>query len=289
MKIIDCKTVRNEMLQEAKARAQGLSLRAKYPYTEPALAIIHVGDDDASNVYVRNKIKTCEEVGIKCEVKNFPSTVTFLELLYKIKQLNDTPFVHGIILQLPLPDHLKEYERRLLDEISHVKDVDGLGSESMGNLWSGNWCHKPATAAGVMRLLPDDLSGKIVCIVGRSNLVGKPLIKMLMDRNATVRVCHSKTDDLFLQTFNSDIIITAIGKPKYITPKYTNMLMPQTWIDVGINRDENGKLCGDIDIDAFAKYEDHSITPVPRGVGILTTAQLTLNVIDACERLNMIA
>ena len=276
MNIIDCKKVRQDMLTEAKLELTKIfALEGKVL----KLVVIQVEGDPASDVYIRNKIKTCEQVGIKCEHIKLPNDISVGNLRKVIVAASEDSKVHGVMLQLPLPDHLKQYEQSLLDTIPWNKDVDGLCTDNVGRLWNNKPCITPATAQGIMRLLPEDLSGKIACVVGRSNLVGKPLVKLLEERNATVVLCHSKTGDLANCTLGSDIIITAIGKPKYFSA-YCAIDDYQTWIDVGINRDENGKLCGDIDIDDFKNHEI-DITPVPSGVGLLTVSQLILNIIKA--------
>lgn len=271
MKIIDCKSIRAEMLKEAKERNPG-DLR---------LTIISVEGDPASEVYIRNKVKTAEEVGIRCNVIQCPNDIEYELLKDVIECEANTSVVTGVILQLPLPDHLKPYERELLDCIPWYKDVDGLSSESISRLWSGLPCLTPATPTGILRLLPEDLSGKLVTVISRSDLIGKPLIKLLLDRNASVSVCHSKSGTGIDYLINgADIVVTGIGRAEYFD--FTNTLRGQIWIDCGINRDVYGRLCGDV-----ASWSLHgmdvSITPVPGGVGILTTAQLMLNVIMAYE------
>ena len=271
MSLIDCKSVREEILGEILAKG----------YKNLKLVIISTSDDPASKVYVRNKIKTAESVGIAAEVINCnPALLESVKIT--LSYLAQDPSVTGIILQLPLAEHLKPYERELLDLIPFEKDVDGLTSENMGRLWSGKPCLVPATAVGVMRLLPEDLSGKIVTVVNRSDLIGKPLIKLLLDRNATVKVCHSKTCNLRYETYSADIVIVGIGVPRFFG-YYDFGPGRQTWIDCGINRDQDGKLCGDLDIDAFSLTFGKDVTPVPGGVGLLTTAQLMYNVMRAYE------
>lgn len=274
MNYIDCKSVRDKIFEDVKSRNPG-NLR---------LAIIQVEGDDASNVYVKNKVDTAISVGIEICVIKWPKDVSYEELYASIQVYNDRPDVTGVMLQLPLPDHLKDREQDLLDCISWYKDVDGLSTESVGRLWSDLPCIVPATPGGVMHLLPEDLSGKYVTVVSRSKLIGKPLIKLLLDRNASVDVCHSKTKYLDGHTQSADIVITGIGKPKFFDDRYR--LFNQTWIDCGINRDENGKLCGDTAPETWNLYSDNEIvevTPVPGGVGILTTAQLMANVLKAYE------
>ena len=274
MGYIDCKAVRDEILNEVKSRNPG-NLK---------LVIIQVEGDDASEVYVRNKVKTAESVGIECEVVKCGNDVNYINLIGIIYRYAYSHGVTGLMLQLPLPDHLKKYEQRLLDTIPWYMDVDGLSTNSVGRLWSDLPCIVPATPGGVMRLLPEDLSGKHVVVINRSNLIGKPLTKLLLDRNATVSVCHSKTGYLKDYTNTADIVITGIGKAKYFDGYYP--YINQVWIDCGINRDENGKLCGDIDPETWNVnnvYLNREVTPVPGGVGILTTAQLMANVLTAYE------
>lgn len=279
MELIDCKKIREQMLAEAKLEVEKI-----YADTgkKLKLVVIQVEGDNASNVYIKNKLKTAEECGVVCEHVKLPNDISYEHLINAIENFifYDVSCT-GIMLQLPLPDHLKPYQQKLLDLIPWQMDVDGLSAKSVGRLWSGQDCITPATAQGVMRLLPNDLSDKNVCVLGRSNLVGKPLVKLLEERNATVTLCHSKSGDIGWYARQGQIIISAIGKPRLLTSGWcTNPSMSQTFIDVGINRDENGKLCGDIDIDTF-KETDCDITPVPGGVGLLTTAQLITNVVKA--------
>lgn len=276
MRLINCKEIREQMLTEAREKIASIPEKL-------TLAIISAGDDDASKVYIKNKIKTAESVGILTKHYHIYPGESAYDVATLISRLNDKPNITGIMLQLPLRDEFKPFERDLLDAISWDKDVDGLTSTNVAKLWLGEDCITPATPTGILRLLPEDLSGKAITIVNRSNLIGKPLAKLLLDRNATVQICHSKTDKLKAKIACSDYVITGIGKPKYFKDyPYYEILSPTAWIDCGINRDENGKLCGDVDIDSF-KNRDVAITPVPGGVGTLTTAQLMLNVIKAYE------
>lgn len=280
MNVINCKNVRENMLFEARKKI--------YKISEPLkLVIIQVGDNDASNTYIRNKIKTAQEVGIETRVLRCSSQVSSQDLKQLIIEYNKRPDVTGIMLQLPLPARLSTEAQEILDCISWRKDVDGLSSESLGRLWTGRECITPATPTGIMRLLPEDLSGRKVTIVNRSNLIGKPLAKMLLDRDATVTVCHSKTNGLGRFCSEADVVVTGTGKAKMFDGFKSSIMKEQIWIDCGINRDENGNLCGDLDVASFKAhsklYSDHTITSVPGGVGILTTAQLMLNVIKAYE------
>lgn len=277
---INCKKIREEMLTEAKEK---LSKIHKEIGRKLKLVVIQVEGDQASDVYVRNKVRTCESVGVECDVVKLPTCISFFKLVDVLTGCNKNDKVDGIILQLPLPNHLKTYQSDLLNMISWHKDVDGLNDHNIMKLWTGKDGIRPATAEAVMRVLPDDLCNDTVTVIGRSNLVGKPLIKMLMDRNATVSVCHSKTyiKDIEHVIDNSSIVISAVGKPKClaVTPKLKYHV---TYIDVGINRDNDGNLCGDLDIVENPNRGCH-YTPVPGGVGILTTAQIVLNLIKCYE------
>lgn len=274
MQFIDCKSVRKQILTEVKRKVADIGEPLK-------LAIFQVGDDDASKVYVRNKIKTAKEVGIQPEVVKCSESIHPGDLKYLIQVYAEMDDITGIMLQLPLPGRLSGYKQELLDLIPWYKDVDGLSSESVGRLWNGRDSIAPATPSGILRLLPDDLSGKNVCIINRSNLIGKPLMKLLLDRNATVTVCHSKTTpwDLMINAKESEIVVTGIGEPKWFDHEFMSGM--QTWIDCGINRDFEGHLCGDVDAEHGNVHA--SVTPVPGGVGLLTTASLMANVVKAYE------
>ena len=243
----------------------------------PRLVIISVGEDPASKVYVRNKMKAAEEVGIIAN--HFPMTadVDSEYVIDIIKKFDDCAEVDGIMVQLPLPSHLDE--RAIIDAIDSAKDVDGLTTTNIGRLRSGQDCLKPCTAAGIIDLLAYydiNLNGEDVTIVGRSNIVGKPLADMMMAGGATVTQCHSKTRNLGRHMFDADIVISAIGKPKYFN--HQRIRHGAIVVDVGINHDDDGRLCGDVD------YEDvknivYAITPVPGGVGPMTVAELMKNVV----------
>ena len=248
----------------------------------PRLAIISVGDDPASKVYVRNKMKAAEEVGINATHYSFAVDDKPEAVLEMIKVLNYSDFVDGIMVQLPLPKDWNE--RKIIDAIDPAKDVDGLTTTNIGRLRSGQDCLKPCTAAGIFDLCKYyniDLDGKDVTIIGRSNIVGKPLADMMMAEGATVTQCHSHTKQLQNHTDYADIVVSAIGQPKFVTDFYVHGC--QTVIDVGINRDENGKLCGDVDFDGV-KDKVENITPVPGGVGPMTVAELMKNVVIAWRK-----
>lgn len=246
----------------------------------PNLVIITVGEDHASKIYVRNKIKACEEVGIGVShyIANLDTTTP--ENLKKIiYAYNKSDTIDGIMVQLPLPDGFDE--REIIDAINPAKDVDGLTTTNIGRLRSGQSCLRPCTAAGIIDLCKYyniELDGKDVTIIGRSNIVGKPLADLMMAEGATVTQCHSHTWHLSEHTRYADIVVSAIGKPKFLDETYFGL--DHTIIDVGINRDEEGKLCGDVDFDAVKSYCDN-ITPVPGGVGPMTVAELMQNVVQA--------
>jgi methylenetetrahydrofolate dehydrogenase (NADP+)/methenyltetrahydrofolate cyclohydrolase len=252
----------------------------------PRLVIITVGEDPASKVYVRNKIRACEEVGIDVGhyVANLDTT-TPENLKMIIRAYNETDTIDGIMVQLPLPEGFDE--REIIDTIDPSKDVDGLTTTNIGKLRSGQPCFQPCTARGVIDLLDYygiEMDGKNVAIVGRSNIVGRPLADLMMARGATVTQCHSRTKYLGDHTEYADIIVSAVGKPKFINFDYLGS--GKVVIDVGINRDENGKLCGDVDFDEVKDYCS-AITPVPGGVGPMTVAELLRNTVEAWQRNNI--
>ena len=247
----------------------------------PHLTIVLVGDVMASKIYVKNKIKACEYTGIKSTLIKKEETIQTEELVALIEELNNDDSVDGIIVQLPLPKHIDE--QLIINTISHKKDVDGFGIENKGRLFSGLDCFKSATPFGIIKLLEAyniDITGMNAVVVGRSNIVGKPMSIMLLDKNATVTICHSKTKDLKSVTSQADLLVVAIGKTKFIKE---NMVKENAIvIDVGMNRDEFG-LCGDVDFENVSKKASY-ITPVPGGVGPLTIAMLLTNTVLAYKR-----
>lgn len=248
-----------------------------------SLAVIVVGDDPASKIYVNNKKKACEYVGIKSLEYKLPEDVSEAELLNLIDYLNLADCVHGILVQLPLPKHINK--DKVLERIDSRKDVDGFTAINTGKLWQGQYDFAPCTAIGVIELLDYygiDIAGKNCVIVGRSNIVGKPLAALLLERNATVTVCHSKTKGLYKHTSNADILISAVGKPKFIT--WGLVKNGAVVIDVGINRDENGKVCGDVDFEGV-KDKVSAINPVPGGCGLMTVAMLMKNTLEAAKQM----
>ena len=247
----------------------------------PKLVIISVGDDPASAVYVRNKMKAAEEVGIEVKHHQFGTTKKdAFEVISAIYFYNALQEIDGIMVQLPLPKDWNE--RAIIDAIDPGKDVDGLTTINIGRLRSGQPCFEPCTAAGIIDLCKYyniGLEGKNVTIIGRSNIVGKPLADMMMAEGATVTQCHSKTKNLTNHITGADIVVSAVGKPKFLTRKNFSF-MTEAIIDVGINRDEDGKLCGDVAFDEVVYYCNY-ITPVPGGVGPMTVAELMKNVVEA--------
>ena len=248
----------------------------------PCLAVILVGDDPASAIYVRNKKKDCEEIGIKSLEFIFGSDITDDFLVSEIKRLNEDDSVDGILVQLPLPKGLDE--KRVIAAISPEKDVDAFVSSNVGQIMLGTPVFLPCTPAGVMELLAEygiDPAGKECVVVGRSNIVGKPMAMLLLAKNGTVTICHSRTKDLAETTRRADILVAAVGKSKLITADMVKN--DAVVVDVGMNRDENGKLCGDVDFNSVSEKASF-ITPVPGGVGVMTRAMLMKNTCTAWRK-----
>ncbi len=276
-KIIDGKAISLQIKDELKEKAAAKKAAGK----TITLAVIQVGDNPASCVYVRNKKKGCEYIGIESLSYELPEETKEEELLTLIKELNQKEEVNGILVQLPLPEHIDE--DRVIKTIDPIKDVDGFHPQSVGALCIGQPGFVSCTPAGIIQLLKRsgiEIAGKECVIVGRSNIVGKPMALLLLRENATVTIAHSKTKNLKEVTKRADILIAAVGKPKMITADYVKE--GAVVIDVGINRDENGKLCGDVD---FADVEPvcSAITPVPGGVGPMTIAMLLYNCMESAE------
>jgi len=248
----------------------------------PSLAVILVGDDPASQVYVRNKIKACAEAGIRSLHETYPADLSEKDLLGRIAALNADDAVHGILVQMPLPPHISA--QRVIEAIDASKDVDGYSIESAGRLLAGLPGFKPCTPWGCMTLIAStgmSLRGKHAVVIGRSNTVGKPMALMLLQADATVTVCHSRTPDLGEHTRRADVVVVAVGRAGTLT---ADMVKPgAVVIDVGMNRDAGGKLCGDVDFAGVAEVAG-AITPVPGGVGPMTIAMLLSNTVDAAER-----
>ena len=280
-RILEGKVFAQQFKEAAGKRAE--AFRQKYG-TAPGLAVIIVGENPASQVYVRNKHKSCEELGIRSDVIRMPEHATKEELLAKIDELNADRAIHGILVQLPLPDAIHAQEEEILNRINPAKDVDGFHPVNVGRLVTGSPGLVPCTPAGCIRMLEladIPMDGKRAVIIGRSNIVGKPMLHLLMAKHATVTVCHSHTQNLPEITREADILVAAIGKPKFVT---ADMVKPgATVIDVGINRIAPKKLVGDVDFEAVKEVAG-AITPVPGGVGLLTVAMLMQNVVEAAER-----
>lgn len=276
--IIDGKKIASEIREEIKQNTRALSERGRIP----GLAAVLVGDNPASVIYVRNKRKACEAAGIYSEEHKLPESTPQDKLEALIRRLNDDPRVHGILVQLPLPKHLDS--ERVLLAVSPDKDVDGLHPYNIGRLTMGSPTFVPCTPAGVMAMLEYHqipMEGKRAAVIGRSNLVGRPVALLLMHRNATVTVCHSKTVDIAAIGREADILIAAIGKPKFVTADMVRE--GAAVIDVGINRLPDGSLVGDVDYPEVSKKAGW-ITPVPGGVGPMTIAMLLRNTVESEKR-----
>jgi methylenetetrahydrofolate dehydrogenase (NADP+)/methenyltetrahydrofolate cyclohydrolase len=243
------------------------------------LAVVIVGNDPASQVYVRNKTKVCDEVGIKNKTIVLPEESTKETVITEINALNENNDVTGILVQLPLPSHLKEFEQEILDTIIPQKDVDGFLPINVGKVDIGDFEIAPCTPSGIVKMLEMenvDFEGKNAVVIGRSNIVGKPMAQLLLQKNCTVTICHSRTKNLKCFTKNADIVVVAVGKPNFLTD---DMIQKGAIVvDVGINR-VNGKLVGDVNFETV-KEKAGMITPVPKGVGVLTTAMLAYNVVS---------
>lgn len=277
MEILDGKKLSNEIIEELKVRCDELKEKG----IKPKFAVIMVGNDKASQIYVKNKRKACEKIGIECVECFLDENIQQKELIDKIKELNSDNTIHGILLQSPIPKHLNINEA--FETISPKKDVDGFNPTNVGKLCLNQNTFVSCTPFGIIKLLDKygiDLAGKKVTIIGRSNIVGKPLIQCFLNKNATVTICHSKTDDIKEHTKDADIVVVAIGKPKFL--KENMVKKNSVIIDVGINRDDNGKIIGDVDFENVSKKSSY-ITPVPGGVGPMTIAMLMNNVIKAAE------
>lgn len=283
MKIIDGKLVQSQICDELRKEIEELKSRN----IVPTLKIIQVGDNQASNVYVRNKIKLSETVGINTTVDKLPENITEAELINRIKDLNNDKNINGILVQLPIPSHLSEKE--VIETIVPDKDVDCFNLVNVGKLWTAKKQDiylKPCTPCGVIEMLKKyniEMSGKHVVIIGRSNIVGKPQAALFLLENATVTICHSKTTNLKEVCKQADILVAAIGRAKMINHEYIKQ--GAVVIDVGMNRDENNKLCGDVDFEDVKDIVSY-ITPVPGGVGPMTITILLKNLINVTKLQN---
>ena len=279
-RILEGKVFAQQFREDAQKKAA--ALQETYGVT-PGLAVIIVGSNPASQVYVRNKHKSCEALGIYSEVIEMPETTTKEELIAKIDALNDDKKIHGILVQLPLPKQIAAHESEIIERIRPEKDVDGFHPVNVGRLVTGEPGLVPCTPFGCLRMLElagIPMDGQRAVIIGRSNIVGKPMLHLLLGKNATVTICHSHTQDLPSITREADILVAAVGRPKFVT---ADMVKPgATVIDVGINRIAPKKLVGDVDFEAVKEVAG-AITPVPGGVGLLTVAMLMENVVRAAE------
>jgi methylenetetrahydrofolate dehydrogenase (NADP+)/methenyltetrahydrofolate cyclohydrolase len=276
--LIDGNALAKTIRAEAAGRTEALKARG----VQPHLAILLVGEDPASQVYVKHKVADSEQTGLKATLERHPATMTEDALLARIRALNADASVHGILVQLPLPRHMDSH--KVIETISPAKDVDGFHVASAGALMVGQPGFWPCTPYGCMKMLESigyELRGRHAVVIGRSNIVGKPMAMMLLSKDATVTVCHSRTADLGAITRQADVIVAAVGKRNVLT---ADMVKPgAVVIDVGMNRNDEGKLCGDVDFDGVKNVAGW-ITPVPGGVGPMTRAMLLANTIEAAER-----
>lgn len=276
--IIDGVALSRQLRAQVAERAAVLTRKG----TTPGLAVILVGEDAASQVYVRNKIKACEESGLHSVFEKYDADLSQADLLARIEALNADAAIHGILVQMPLPRHIDPH--RVIETIATAKDVDGYSTLSAGQLMTGSPGFNPCTPYGCMKLIDStgvDLRGKHAVVIGRSNTVGKPMALMLLQQNATVTVCHSATIDLKAHTLQADVVVAAVGRRNVLK---ADMVKPGAIvIDVGMNRNDEGKLCGDVDY-AGVREVAGFITPVPGGVGPMTITMLLVNTLEAAER-----
>lgn len=272
----------NALAKTIRAEVAGRTAALKARGVDPALSIILVGSDPASQVYTKHKVNDSTETGLAATLETYPADMSEADLLDRIRALNDDPKVHGILVQLPLPRHMDS--QKVIETISPAKDVDGFHVASAGALMTGAPGFWPCTPYGCMKMLESigyDLRGKHAVVIGRSNIVGKPMAMMLLAKSATVTICHSATQDLAAFTRQADVIVAAVGKRNILT---AGMVKPgAVVIDVGMNRKEDGKLAGDVDFDGVKEVAGW-ITPVPGGVGPMTRAMLLVNTLEAAER-----
>lgn len=276
-KLIDGKAVAANVRAQVKEETNELKSKG----VTPGLAVVLVGDDPASRVYVNNKKKACEEVGFHSEEYTLPASTTQEELMELVDKLNKKDDINGILVQLPLPKHLDDKE--IIEAISPLKDVDAFHASNVGKIMIGEYNFLPCTPAGVMELLHSEkieISGKDCVVIGRSNIVGKPMAMLLLHENGTVTICHSRTKDLKAVCSRADIIVAAVGIAKFVTADMVKE--GAVVIDVGMNRDENGKLCGDVDFENVKEKASY-ITPVPGGVGPMTIAMLMKNTLTSAK------
>ena len=276
--LIDGNALSRQLRHEVTERVIALKARG----VTPGLAVVLVGDNPASQVYVRNKVKACEDTGMHSILERYTADLSEAELLKRVEALNNDPAIHGILVQLPLPAHIDA--QKVIEAIAPSKDVDGFHIASAGALMTGMPGFWPCTPYGCMKMLDSigySLKGKHAVVIGRSNIVGKPMALMLLQQNATVTICHSGTKDLKAMTLQADVIVAAVGKRNVLT---ADMVKPgAVVIDVGMNRNDEGKLCGDVDFEGVKAVASH-ITPVPGGVGPMTITMLMVNTLESAER-----
>jgi methylenetetrahydrofolate dehydrogenase (NADP+) / methenyltetrahydrofolate cyclohydrolase len=276
--LIDGNALAKKIRAEVAERAAALTARGK----QPGLAVILVGDDPASQVYVKHKVNDCETSGVRSVLDKYDATLAEAALLSRIEELNNDPTIHGILVQMPLPKHIDP--QKVIETISPLKDVDGFHVQSAGALMVGRPGFLPCTPYGCMKLIETtglNLKGKNAVVIGRSNTVGKPMAMLLLQANATVTICHSNTADIGQYTRQADVVVAAVGRRNVLR---ADMVKPgAVIIDVGMNRNDEGKLCGDVDFAGVAEVAGW-ITPVPGGVGPMTRAMLLVNTIEAAER-----
>ncbi len=272
----------NALSQQLRAQVAADTQALKAQGLTPGLAVVLVGDNPASQVYVRNKVKACHDAGLHSVLEKYDATMTEAELLARVEALNNDASIHGILVQLPLPAHIDA--QKVIEAISPAKDVDGFHIASAGALMTGMPGFWPCTPYGCMKMLESigyKLKGKHAVVIGRSNIVGKPMALMLLQQNATVTICHSATQDLKAQTLQADVIVAAVGKRNVLT---ADMVKPGAVVlDVGMNRNDEGKLWGDVDFEAVKQVASY-ITPVPGGVGPMTITMLLVNTLESAQR-----
>jgi methylenetetrahydrofolate dehydrogenase (NADP+)/methenyltetrahydrofolate cyclohydrolase len=277
--LIDGNALSRQLRTDVAARTAALKARG----VTPGLAVILVGEDPASAVYVRNKVKACGETGIHSVFEKYDAALSEADLLARIEALNADPSIHGILVQMPLPKHI--HPQRVIETISTTKDVDGYSVQSAGDLMAGLPGFRPCTPYGCMKLIETtgiDLKGRHAVVIGRSNTVGKPMALLLLQANATVTICHSGTPDIGAFTRQADVVVAAVGRRNVLT---ADMVKPgAVVIDVGMNRNDEGKLCGDVDFEGVKEIAGH-ITPVPGGVGPMTITMLMMNTLESAERI----
>ena len=272
----------NALSKQLRAQVAADTARLKTQGLTPGLAVVLVGDNPASQVYVRNKVKACEEAGLHSVLEKYDATLSEADLLARVEALNRDPAIHGILVQLPLPAHIDA--QKVIEAISPAKDVDGFHIASAGALMTGMPGFWPCTPYGCMKMLESigySLKGKHAVVIGRSNIVGKPMALMLLQQDATVTICHSRTADLKAHTLQADVIVAAVGKRDVLT---ADMVKPGAVVlDVGMNRNDEGKLCGDVDFSGVKSVAGY-ITPVPGGIGPMTITMLLVNTLESAQR-----